>query len=48
MIKFPFLKIKKNSNYIKSTFITADFTPMKQQRNKRVRDQLKEITKGGN
>ena len=44
------LKLRKeeNSDYIKSIFITADFTPLEQQRNKRLRDQLKEMNKDGN
>ena len=44
------LKLRKEevSDYIKSIFITADFASLKQQRNKRLRDQLKEMSKDGN
>ena len=44
------LKVRKekNSDYDKSIFITADFTPMEQQRSKRLRDQLKEMNKDNN
>ena len=44
------LKLRKeeNSEYIKPIFITPDYMTIEQLRNKRLRDQLKEMNKYGN
>ena len=42
------LRNENHSDYIKSIFITADFTPLEQKQNKMLRDQLKEMNKEGN
>ena len=42
------LRNENHSEYIKSIFITADFTPLEQKKNKMLRDQLKEMNKEGN
>lgn len=44
------LKLRKeeNSEYIKPIFITPDYMTIEQVRNKRLRDQLKEMNKYGN
>ena len=44
------LKLRKeeNSEYIKPIFITPDYMTIEKLRNKRLRDQLKEINKYGN
>ena len=44
------LKLRKeeNSEYIKIIFITPDYMTIEQLRNKRLRDQLKEMNKYGN
>ena len=39
------LRKTENSDYIKSIFITPDYTPMEQQKNKKLRNQLKEMNK---
>ena len=42
------LRKDDNSNHIKAIYITADLTPMEQQKNKLLREQLKQMNKDGN